>query len=104
MIVVCAWCERFLGASGAELVVSHGICEPCAASERQPASPVIVISRHRAEMRGAIECLLRADPAIRVVIDRRFGDRRRGAGEAESAGERRRGSDRRLRPADAILL
>ena len=104
MINVCAWCERFLGATGGEPVVTHGICDACAAVERSADAPVIVVSRGRAELRTVLEGLLGAEPAIRVVIERRVGDRRRSPPDAASTGERRRGPDRRLRPADAVLV
>lgn len=104
MITVCAWCERFLGAKGADPVVTHGICEPCAARQRWPDAPTIVVARHRAEMHAVLQQLLRGEPAVRIVIDRRVGDRRRSRDEPDSAGERRGGPDRRRRPADAVLL
>ena len=103
MITVCAWCERFLGASGRDQTVTHGICASCAASQRSPDVPTIVIARHRAEMRAVLERLLRGDPAIQVVIDRRVGDRRRSRSAPDAAWEHRRGPDRRRRPADAVL-
>lgn len=104
MITVCAWCERFLGAKGADPVVTHGICEPCAARQRWPDTPVIVVSRHRPEVHAVLQQLLRGEPAMRIVIDRRVGDRRRSRVEPDSAWEHRRGPDRRRRPADAVLI
>ncbi len=65
---------------------------------------MIVVSPHRAELRAVLEHLLRGEPAIRVVVDRRVGDRRRSRGKPDSDGERRRGPDRRRRPADAFLI
>ena len=104
MVTVCAWCERFLGARGAEPGVTHGICEACAARQRWQDTPVLVVARHRAEMHPILSQLLRGEPAMQIVIDRRVGDRRRSRSEPESAGERRGGPDRRRRAADAILI
>jgi hypothetical protein len=104
MVTVCAWCERYLGARDAEPVVSHGICEPCAARQRWAHAPTIVVARHRAEMHAVLEQLLRGEPAMPIVIDRRVGNRRRSREETDSGRERRRDPDRRRRPADAILL
>ena len=104
MITVCAWCERFLGAKGADPVVTHGICDPCSARQRWPDTPVIVVARDRAEMQPVLQQLLRGEPAVRIVIDRRVGDRRRSRVEPDYAGEHRRGRDRRRRPADAVVI
>ena len=105
MVTICAWCERYLGTTReAGPVVTHGICEPCATRQRWAEAPVIVVARHRADLCELLEQLLRGEPAVRIVIDRRVGDRRRSRGEPDSAGERRGGPDRRRRPADAVLL
>jgi hypothetical protein len=105
MVTVCAWCERYLGTSrDAGPMVSHGICDPCAARQRWTHAPVIVVAPHRAEMRAVLEQLLRGEPAIRVVVDRRAGERRRSRSETDSGAERRREPDRRRRPADAFLI
>ena len=105
MVTVCAWCERYLGSvrEGGP-TITHGICEPCAARQKWPEAPVIVVSRERAEIGGVLEQMLRGEPPMRVVIDRRVGDRRRSHPEGDPGGERRRGPDRRRRPADAILM
>ena len=104
MVTVCAWCERYLGAKETEPPVSHGICAMCAARQRWSDTPVIVVSRDRADLRAVLEHLLHGEPAMRIVIDRRVGDRRRSRVEPDSAWEHRRGPDRRRRPADAILI
>jgi hypothetical protein len=102
MVTVCAWCERFLGPREVP-EVTHGICEPCTARQRWAEPPVIVVARHRADIQAVLEHLLRGEPAVRVVIDRRMGDRRRSASAEVLTGGRRRGADRRRRGADAIL-
>jgi hypothetical protein len=104
MVTVCAWCERYLGARDDEPLVTHGICEPCAGRQRWSDTPVIVVSPHRADLRVLLEHLLHGEPAIRVVVDRRAGERRHGRGDTDSDGERRREPDRRRRPADAFLI
>jgi hypothetical protein len=105
MFTVCAWCKRYLGMTrDAGPVLTHGICDACAARQRWADTPVIVVARHRAEVGAVLEHLLRGEPPIRIVIDRRVGDRRASGGDPDSDGERRRGADRRRRRADAILI
>jgi hypothetical protein len=104
MVTVCAWCERYLGAREADPPVTHGICPPCFDRQRLSDTPVVVVSPHRADLRGLLQHLLRGEPAIRVVVDRRAGERRRGRAAADSEAERRREPDRRRRPADAVVL
>jgi len=105
MVTICAWCERFLGSvrEGGP-TVTHGICEPCATRQRWTDAPVIVIARHRAEIRAVLEQVLRGEPAMRIVVDRRVGDRRRSKVEPDSTWEHPRGRDRRRRPPDAIFI
>ena len=105
MVTICAWCERYLGTTKEPgPVVTHGICEPCAARQRWTDAPVIVIARHRAELRAVLEQVLRGEPAMRIVVDRRLGDRRRSRVEPGSTWENPRGRDRRRRPPDAIFI
>ena len=104
MVTVCAWCERFLGPKDERLAVSHGICAPCAARQYWADSPLIVLARHRAGLVPVMEHLLRGDPPVILVVERRVGDRRRSGSELDPDGERRRRPDRRRRPADAILI
>ena len=105
MVTVCAWCERYLGSvrEGGPMV-THGICPPCAARQRWREAPVIVVSRDRADIGAVLEQMVRGEPPMRVVIDRRVGDRRRSRAGEDPGGERRRGPDRRRRRADAILI
>jgi hypothetical protein len=104
MVTVCAWCERYLGSTmDGGPMVTHGICQPCLVRQKWAESPVIVVSRNRADIQFVLEQLLRGEPAVRIVMDRRVGDRRQTAAEGEAA-ERRRGPDRRRRRADAILI
>jgi hypothetical protein len=105
MVTVCAWCERYLGSTmDAGPMVTHGICQPCLARQKWADAPVIVVSRNRADIHAVLEHLLHGEPAVRIVMDRRVGDRRQRGAEPASARERRRGPDRRRRPADAILI
>jgi hypothetical protein len=103
MVTVCAWCERYLGARETDPPVTHGICDPCTARQRLADTPVLVVSPQRAELTALLEHLLRGQPAIRVIVDRRAGDRRRERGESVEA-ERRGEPDRRRRGADAFLI
>lgn len=104
MVTVCAWCERYLGAQETEMPVTHGICAPCTSRQRWSDTPVLVVSRDRADLQGVLQHLLQGEPAIRVVVDRRETHRRRAEDESVSPGERRMMSDRRRRSADAFLI
>ena len=105
MFTVCAWCERYLGETrDAGPVITHGICDPCAARQKWAEPPVLVVARHRADLREVLEQLLRGEPAVRIVVDRRVGDRRRRRDEPGFGGDRRGGPDRRNLPADATLM
>jgi hypothetical protein len=96
MVTVCAWCEKFLGLKDPKesAEITHGICAACAARQSLEAATV-VISRRRAETLPIFEELLRAVPEIRVVVDRRFDERRRERPIGDVPGGRRRTGDRR---------
>ena len=96
MITVCAWCQRLLGADPEDrLLISHGMCGGCqtAARARGGRVPTLVVPVRYADLVPALEKLLR-ETGIPVVLDRRVGQRRRGAEESPGE-ERRRGPDRR---------
>ena len=102
MITVCAWCDRYLGPS--ETPVTHGICVACAARQHWRDSPVLVVSRHRQAMMPVLLRLLQGSPEVRIVLERRGDDRRRGRESDAGPGvERRSGQDRR-RGDDLILM
>jgi len=104
MVTVCAWCERYLGAKEAEIPVTHGICAPCTSRQKWSDTPVLVVSRDRADLQAVLEHLLKGEPAIRVVVDRRARPRRREDDlEPDANVDRRSLPDRRLRRADAFL-
>jgi hypothetical protein len=92
MVRVCAWCQRYLGTKHSHQGgISHGICRPCAARQHWTDVPVLVVSPTLEHCVPVLEELLRGKPEIRIVLERRNGDRRTGA-------ERRRGK----RLADSI--
>jgi hypothetical protein len=62
--------------------VSHGICDDCLERAHSGDTPVLVVSRGRAEAVPKLQTLLRGAPEIAIVVDRRRTERR--------AGERRR--------------
>jgi len=96
MVVVCAWCERFLGLRHASEspVVTKGICGACAARQYWPDSPTLVVSRKREELAPVLRQLLQGTPEVPVIVDRRVTERRRSNGKLHVP-ERRSGSDRR---------
>lgn len=85
MVRVCAWCHRYLGIKHSHQGgISHGICAPCAARQRWKEAPVLVVSAELKHVVPVLAELLRGEPEIRIVLERRSGDRRAG-------GERREG-------------
>jgi hypothetical protein len=96
MVTVCAWCERLIGLTEPldSALVSHGICEACAARQGWRGSPTLVVSRRHAALVPVLSQLLRGEPPINVLVDRRSAERR----QLETPGigrERREQSDRR---------
>ena len=96
MITVCAWCQKYMGPKEplSDSAVTHGICGTCALRQQIGQMPTLVIAKERADTLPVLQALLTGTPAIRVVVDRREGDRRRLADIAEA--ERRARTDRRL--------
>jgi hypothetical protein len=104
MVTVCAWCERLISLNEPResAVVSHGICEACAARQQWRGSPTLVVSRRHAALVPVLSQLLRGHPHINVLVDRRSAERRR----MEMAGiglERREHPDRRQSDTSLML-
>jgi hypothetical protein len=97
MVTVCAWCQRFLGLKEpfTQGDVSHGICPTCSARQRLEDVPTLVVSRSRVDTVPILEGLLTGTPEIRIVVDRRLSDRRRGRSSVDVPGGRRMRRDRR---------
>jgi hypothetical protein len=102
MILVCAWCSRFLGLKEPvdQLNLSHGICHVCSVRLNwvegalgQGSAPTLVIARSRKDLLPILEDLLRSVPEIGITVDRRVGERRRE--KRDGAFPRARGGDRR---------
>ena len=104
MVTVCAWCERLMGLNepGEIAVVSHGICEACAARQHWRGSPTLVVGRRHAALVPVLSQLLRGHPQINVLVDRRSAERRR----TDMPGvelERREQADRRESGSSLVL-
>ena len=99
MIIVCAWCQKFLGIKEprSQGDVSHGICSPCSARQHIDDFPVLVVSRRRTDTIPVLEGLLQSSPEIKIVVDRRENDRRRSRASVDVPGGRRLLRDRRER-------
>jgi hypothetical protein len=97
MVTVCAWCEKFLGLKDPKgsAEITHGICAVCAARQDLAESATLVISRRRADTVPIFEELLKSVPEIRIVVDRRFSERRRERPMIDVPGGRRMRRDRR---------
>jgi hypothetical protein len=105
MVTICAWCQRYLGTKEplADPSLTHGICKTCAMRQQLGGSPTLVISRERADALPFLTGLLHGMPEIRIIVDRRRGERRRSTlasevrEELSEAAERRLASERRQR-------
>lgn len=99
MIVVCAWCDRFMGLRepASQTDVSHGMCAPCRDRHGWKKEPVLVVSRDCAPLAETMREILRGQPPVRVIVDRRQGERRAVEPRAATP-EERRGTERRGRP------
>src|SRR5262245_54055065 len=102
MVTICAWCQRYLGIKEplADPSLTHGICKTCAMRQQLGGSPTLVVSRERAGALPFLMGLLHGTPEIRVIVDRRQGDRRRSSlvlqvREESLEAERRLQSERR---------
>ncbi len=97
MITVCAWCQRYMGTKDplGDPTVTHGICGTCALRQQLGEMPTLVISREHAETLPLFQSLLTGVPEIRVVVDRRQGERRRDPPPVDEQYEQRRNNERR---------
>lgn len=105
MVIVCAWCRRFLGFRGRpeETTVSHGICSTCAACLSWLDTPTLVVSRSHQEMVPVLREMLRGAPEVPIVVDRRLGERRAARPAERCLDDRRSGRERRSRRPDLLL-
>jgi hypothetical protein len=105
MVTICAWCQRYLGTKEplADSSLTHGICKTCALRQQLGGSATLVVSRERAAALPFLTGLLTGTPEIRIVLDRRRGERRRSSlaehvrEEPLAENERRMASERRRR-------
>jgi hypothetical protein len=96
MVRVCAWCHRYLGVKHSHQGgISHGICAPCAARQHWKETPVLVVSPELSHVVPVLKELLRGTPEIRVVLERRNGDRRNSGDRRKSGRAAARRADRR---------
>ncbi len=110
----CPWCCReFEGVSGALGIAPSDICDECALRLhlvrtlwQNLAWPerfrFVVICRARAALYESVSRALEGFVGIRVLIDRRYGERRSAATPAQS--DRRSGRDRRRARKDVLLV
>lgn len=73
MVVVCAWCKKFVGTSEPveDATVTHTMCGTCKRRREWSGPATLVVRRERAHLAPVLEEILRGEPAIEVVIDRR---------------------------------
>jgi hypothetical protein len=102
MRAVCAWCGTLIeeGEPG-DTRVSHGICPRCAGRFFPGSLRYAVVPRDRSFLFPEIESAFQAVGGIRIILDRRRGDRRRRRDIVRE--ERRRPSqDRRQLPCPVV--
>jgi len=99
MIVVCAWCRKYLGNSEplADACVTHTICDTCRRRREWTGPATLVVKRERAHLAPVLRELLHGEPAIEVVVDRRA------EGPAGSPAIERRREAPAGRPFDLLL-
>lgn len=97
MVTVCAWCQKYMGTKDPpdDPTVTHGICPTCALRQQLGEMPTLVIAKEHAESLPVFQSLLTGVPEIRVVVDRRLGERRIEPPPSEEQYEQRRTNERR---------
>ena len=98
MRAVCAWCgaTRAEGEPG-DRAVSHGICPACSRIWSAGLTRCVVLPSQRAFLLPEIQRAFRDIRDVRVVVDRRQGERRRQATRVH-VDRRERSRDRRQLP------
>ncbi len=96
-VVICAWCQRYLGTKPPERgpEITHSICAYCSERLKWKQGSTLVFSRSKAHMLPVLAGLLQGEPEIHLVVDRRSGPRRAVLRTREGSPERRTGRDRR---------
>ena len=89
MVTICAWCQRYIGSKEPlrDPAVSHGICSGCVERQTLADAPVVVVSPARVTTIPLLRTLLRGDPDVTIVVDRRSGERRTGHGNGRGNGK-----------------
>ncbi len=89
MVTICAWCQRYMGSKEPlrDPAVSHGICSACVDRQTLADAPVVVVSPARVTTIPLLKTLLRGDPDVTIVVDRRSGERRTGHGNGRGNGK-----------------
>jgi len=95
---ICSWCQKDLGVKEPldDPTITSGICRECLGELVTPEMKgYLVVSRPFAHLYSDASELLRSRPEIRVIVDRRYGDRRQArlpvVKERRSADRRRKG-------------
>ncbi len=102
MRAVCAWCATTIAEGDpGDARLSHGICEACADRWFSRQSRYAVVPATRSFLFSQIQRAFQVARDMRVILDRRRGERRRGAVWVHA--ERRQPSrDRRRMPAPIV--
>ena len=110
----CPWCGKELEeAPGPEETTPHGICDECARrlllvralwqyAARPEGFRVVVVRRAHAALYESVRRALEGFPNIRILLDRRHGERRKGGTPTQT--DRRSGQDRRRPRRDLLLV
>jgi len=104
MVTVCAWCQKYMGTKDPldNPTVTHGICSTCALRQQLGVMPTLVISKEHAEALPVFQGLLTGVPEIRVVVDRRQGERRLEPSDGQQP-EQRRTNERRQKKRTSLV-
>jgi hypothetical protein len=102
MRAVCAWCGTVLAEGDPEdRRVSHGICPACSRAWSAGLARCVVLPPHRSFLLPDIQQAFREIRDLRVIVDRRLGERRR---ERQPVPRERRGGSRDRRQFPGLIV
>lgn len=102
MRAVCAWCGTTLAEGDpGDRGVSHGICPACSRAWSAGPMRCVVLPSHRSFLLPDIRRAFREIRDLRVIVDRRLGERRR---ERQQVSSERRGRSRDRRQLPSLIV
>ncbi len=104
MIIVCAWCNKYLRSSEQyKDSISHTICPTCMTIQKWEHRPTLVVSRKRTNMLPVLKDLFASASKVQLVVDKRNDERRDFVNKKIDAANEKRGLSDRREGADFLL-